>query len=105
MTSTEAIASEADDHVDPHSSANCTIDFVSSSMKPAPSQKNDHDHRWLETCSTTEDTVRTGRSRSLLLETVFLRVPSVSSVLVLVVRSTTRTAVSDTASTTASAAA
>src|SRR5258705_3172283 len=39
MTSTDAIASEADDHVDPQSSANCTIDFVSSSMKPAPRKK------------------------------------------------------------------
>src|SRR6185503_3098012 len=39
MTSTEAIASDADDQVDPHSRANCTIDFVSSSMKPAPRAK------------------------------------------------------------------
>jgi hypothetical protein len=39
MTSTDAIASEADDLADPHSSANCTIDFVSSSMKPAPRKK------------------------------------------------------------------
>src|SRR2546422_10423197 len=39
MTSTDAIASEADDQVDPHSSANCTIDLVSSSMKPAPRKK------------------------------------------------------------------
>src|SRR3954471_18364013 len=43
ITSTDAIASDADDHVDPHSSANCTIDFVSSSMKPAPRKKKCHD--------------------------------------------------------------
>src|SRR5262245_48756494 len=43
MTSTDAIASDADDHVDPHSSANCTIDFVSSSMKPAPRKKKCQD--------------------------------------------------------------
>src|SRR6266545_7346241 len=39
MTSTDAIASDADNQVDPHNSANCTIDFVSSSMKPAPRKK------------------------------------------------------------------
>src|SRR5437899_419925 len=39
MTSTDAMASDADDHVDPHNRANCTIDFVSSSMKPAPRKK------------------------------------------------------------------
>src|SRR5262249_5385292 len=39
MASTDAMASDADDHVDPHSSANWTIDFVSSSMKLAPSRK------------------------------------------------------------------
>src|SRR5438093_1759499 len=44
MTSTDAIASDADDQVDPHSSANCTIDLVSSSMKPAPRKKKCHDH-------------------------------------------------------------
>src|SRR4029453_1995194 len=43
MTSTDAIAKDADDHVDPHNSANCTIDFVSSSMKPAPRKKKCHD--------------------------------------------------------------
>ena len=43
ITSTDAIASDADDQVEPHSSANCTIDFVSSSMKPAPSRKKCHD--------------------------------------------------------------
>ena len=44
MTSTDAIAKDADDHVDPHNSANCTIDFVSSSMNPAPRKKKCHDH-------------------------------------------------------------
>src|SRR5215831_5672459 len=44
IASTDAIASAADDQVDPHSSANCTIDFVSSSMNPAPRQKKCHDH-------------------------------------------------------------
>src|SRR5262245_1735154 len=44
ITSTEAIASEAEDHVEPHNSANCTIDLVSSSMKPAPRKKKCHDH-------------------------------------------------------------
>src|SRR5206468_4119481 len=39
MTSTDAIASEADDQVEPQSRANCTIDFVSSSMNPAPRRK------------------------------------------------------------------
>src|SRR5262247_3633184 len=39
MTSTDTMASDADDHVDPHSKANCTIDLVSSSMKPAPRKK------------------------------------------------------------------
>src|SRR5262245_4152855 len=39
MTSTDKMASDADDHVDPHNRANCTIDFVSSSMKPAPKKK------------------------------------------------------------------
>ena len=34
------MASDADDHVDPHSSANWTIDLVSSNMKPAPRKKN-----------------------------------------------------------------
>ena len=43
MTSTDAIASDADDQVDPHSSANCTIDFVSRSMNPAPKKKKCHD--------------------------------------------------------------
>src|ERR1019366_1795373 len=45
ISSTDAIASEADDQVDPHKSANCTIDLVSSSMKPAPRKKKCHDHR------------------------------------------------------------
>src|SRR5262249_1276809 len=39
MTSTPAIASDADDQVDPHSNANWTIDFVSRSMKPTPRKK------------------------------------------------------------------
>ena len=39
MTSTDTMANDADDQVDPHNSANCTIDFVSSSMKPAPRKK------------------------------------------------------------------
>src|SRR5262245_12305695 len=39
MTSTDTMASDADDHVDPHNRANCTIDLVSSSMKPAPRKK------------------------------------------------------------------
>src|SRR2546430_11012321 len=45
ITTTDAIASDADDQVDPHSSANCTIDFASSSMKPAPRKKKCHDQR------------------------------------------------------------
>ena len=44
MPSTEAIASDATTHVDPHNSANWMIAFVSRSMKPAPSRKNCHDH-------------------------------------------------------------
>ena len=44
MTSTDAMANDADDQVDPHNSANCTIDFVSSSMKPAPRKKKCHEN-------------------------------------------------------------
>ena len=43
MNSTDEIASDADDQVEPHSSANWTIDLVSSSMKPAPRKKKCHD--------------------------------------------------------------
>ena len=43
IVSTDAIASDATTQVEPHSSANWMIDFVSSSMKPAPSRKNCHD--------------------------------------------------------------
>src|SRR5467141_3180521 len=43
ITSTDAIASDADDQVDPQRSANCTMDFVSRSMKPAPRKKKCHD--------------------------------------------------------------
>ena len=39
IASTDAIASEADDQVDPHNSANWMIDFVSSSMKPGAEQE------------------------------------------------------------------
>src|SRR5437867_12006889 len=45
ITSTDATASDADDQVDPQSSANCTIDLVSSSMKPAPRKKKCHNRR------------------------------------------------------------
>src|SRR2546425_1770036 len=55
MTSTDAIASEADDQVDPHSSANCTIDLVSRSMKPAPRKK-----KWR--VRLTPDTTREGEA-------------------------------------------
>src|SRR3954463_4212762 len=44
ITSTDAIANDADDQVEPHNSANCTIDLVSSSMNPAPRKKKCHDH-------------------------------------------------------------
>ena len=40
ITSTDAMASDATIHVDPHSNANCVIAFVSSSMNPAPSRKH-----------------------------------------------------------------
>ena len=40
IVNTEAMASDATTQVEPHSSANCVIDRVSSSMKPAPSKKN-----------------------------------------------------------------
>src|SRR5215467_14642365 len=43
MTRTEAIASEGEDHVEPHNKANCTMDFVSRSMKPAPRKKKRRD--------------------------------------------------------------
>ena len=36
--------SDATTQVDPHSRANWMIDFVSSSMNPAPRKKNSHDH-------------------------------------------------------------
>ncbi len=52
ITSTDAIASDATTHVEPHSSANCVIDFVSSSMKPAPSRKNGQDVRRVRPRST-----------------------------------------------------
>src|SRR3954462_4420246 len=45
IESTDAIATEATTQVEPHNSANWIIDLVSSSMKPAPSRKNCHDHR------------------------------------------------------------
>ena len=44
IASTDAIASDATTHVDPHNSANWMIDFVSSSMNPAPRKKNCQDH-------------------------------------------------------------
>ena len=67
IVSTDAIASDATTHVDPHNSANWMIDFVSSSMKPAPSRKNCHDHaaapaRASSSSTTTADTTSTSAS-------------------------------------------
>ena len=45
IVSTAAIESDATIHVEPHNNANWMIDFVSSSMKPAPSRKKCHENR------------------------------------------------------------
>ena len=69
IVSTDAIASDATTQVEPHNSANWMIDFDSSSMKPAPSRKNCHDHRppcpRVVHSTTTVDTTRISASAML----------------------------------------
>src|SRR5262245_31530776 len=90
MTSTEMMASDADDHVDPHNRANCTIDFVSSSMKPAPRKKK---------CAAVRRSTFDVRRASVEVRASALDVSTTNDE----TRTTTATATSDITSTTASA--
>ena len=64
MTSTAAMASDATTQVEPHSSANWMIDFVSSSMKPTPRKKKCHEKRPADCPSTPRTAITENASTS-----------------------------------------